>query len=63
MSVVIETTKGIFTVDLYTEQRPKSKYNTGTRRLLGFKILFQNIVTKDSRTKDLTLLLLAFSSI
>ena len=26
MSVVIETTKGVFTVDLYIEQRPKSEY-------------------------------------
>jgi len=25
MSVVIETTKGIFTVDLYVKQRPKGK--------------------------------------
>ena len=25
MSVVIETTKGVFTVDLYVEQRPKGE--------------------------------------
>jgi hypothetical protein len=25
MSVVVETSKGVFTVDLYTEARPKSK--------------------------------------
>lgn len=25
MSVVIETTKGVFTVDLYVDQRPKGK--------------------------------------
>ncbi len=25
MSVVIETTKGVFTVDLYVKQRPKGK--------------------------------------
>ena len=26
MSIVIETTKGVFTVDLYIEQRPKGKF-------------------------------------
>ena len=26
MSVVVETTKGIFTVDLFIEQRPKGTY-------------------------------------
>ena len=36
MSVVIETTKGIFTVDLFIDERPKGK-NMETLRYLNEK--------------------------
>ena len=41
MSVVIETTKGTFTVDLYTEQRPKSKFSASKPVGIFFTIVNQ----------------------
>ena len=40
MSVVIETTKGIFTVDLYTEARPKSESLQNTFECKIYAYLF-----------------------
>ena len=48
MSVVIETTKGIFTVDLFIDERPKGK-NIRNIRYFNEKLMISPILSDNVR--------------